>query len=430
MRQADSTIKGYIYQFNKSILEILMSSGTDIITLEGIIEDIDIKSVSSYTTIQCKYHEDKIYTISDVTVPILEMLCTFSEDCTLGRNVNYILFAHYKDNVQSISKEDFVDHLNTTQSKEILVKYFPYIYKIIDQDILKLTNKPKKSEADKQKIQDYFKTSRTLLPMQVDLNKFWTMFTYISAVQFDILKQQVINELKKITDDITATELFYPNAFSRVAELSSKSSPVDRSITKEKFLKWLSSNKSILVTRWAIEALETKEILKLKRNHLLSLFSGNAELRAFIFTSQFIKDNTNEIITFIEQYIGKYFKKPKLQKPPIFILDCQNQQIYRDVIISLHRYQIYVNTGMVAGVFLDDSFVSNTDCPSDYKCKITYKDSINAETLVKCNVNQLYWIGTGPIQLRSDHFTCELLEIKKIKTLRYLIGLDKVLEEI
>ena len=43
MRQADSTIKGYLYQFNKSILEILKAEDDDIITLEGVIEDIDIQ---------------------------------------------------------------------------------------------------------------------------------------------------------------------------------------------------------------------------------------------------------------------------------------------------------------------------------------------------------------------------------------------------
>ena len=57
MRQADSTIKGYLYQFNKSISEILGSEDDASVVLEGVIEDIDIHSSSSVTTIQCKYHE-------------------------------------------------------------------------------------------------------------------------------------------------------------------------------------------------------------------------------------------------------------------------------------------------------------------------------------------------------------------------------------
>lgn len=71
MRQADSTIKGYLYQFNKSILTILEAENDASIVLEGVIEDIDIHSPSSTTTIQCKYHEDKKYQISSVATPIL-----------------------------------------------------------------------------------------------------------------------------------------------------------------------------------------------------------------------------------------------------------------------------------------------------------------------------------------------------------------------
>jgi len=40
-RQADSTIKGFLYQFNKSIVEVLKNANAEI-TVEGVIEDIDV----------------------------------------------------------------------------------------------------------------------------------------------------------------------------------------------------------------------------------------------------------------------------------------------------------------------------------------------------------------------------------------------------
>ncbi len=55
-RIADSTIKGFMYQFNLSLNEILKSSD-EVIRMEGIIEDIDKVSSSVVTAIQCKYHE-------------------------------------------------------------------------------------------------------------------------------------------------------------------------------------------------------------------------------------------------------------------------------------------------------------------------------------------------------------------------------------
>ena len=42
-RVADSTIQGFLYQFNITLQEILKASEDDEITVEGIIEDIDIR---------------------------------------------------------------------------------------------------------------------------------------------------------------------------------------------------------------------------------------------------------------------------------------------------------------------------------------------------------------------------------------------------
>ena len=54
-RVADSTIKGFMYQFNRTLNEIL-SSSNEVITVEGIVEDIDKVSGECITAIQCKYH--------------------------------------------------------------------------------------------------------------------------------------------------------------------------------------------------------------------------------------------------------------------------------------------------------------------------------------------------------------------------------------
>ena len=104
MRQADSTIRGYLYQFMKSIIEILQMPDSNSLILEGIIEDIDIISPTSTITIQCKYHEDKKYSISSVAVPIIEMLCNYCETSYVGKDVHYVLYAYFADNIDSIDK--------------------------------------------------------------------------------------------------------------------------------------------------------------------------------------------------------------------------------------------------------------------------------------------------------------------------------------
>jgi len=52
LRQAYSAIKGFVYQFDKSLIEILTSNENETIILEGQIEDIDIISDAGVETIR------------------------------------------------------------------------------------------------------------------------------------------------------------------------------------------------------------------------------------------------------------------------------------------------------------------------------------------------------------------------------------------
>lgn len=236
MRQADSAIRGYLYQFNKSIYEILQLADGAEITLEGVIEDIDIQSLSSTTTIQCKYHEDKKFKISDVAAPILEMFSHYCECNALGKSVSYILYAYYVDNPNSIDIDSILGFLSTTKDKDIQTKYFHRIYTIPDEGVLNLALKSQKSKDEKQTLFDYYTNNREKLVLKVPIRNFWNKFTYIPAEQFDVLQQAVIKEFSTIVDEDTAKNLYYPNAFSYVAHLSAKENVADRIVSKTTML--------------------------------------------------------------------------------------------------------------------------------------------------------------------------------------------------
>ena len=312
MRQADSTIKGYLYQFNKSILTILEAEKDASIVLEGAIEDIDIHSPSSTTTIQCKYHEDKKYHISSVAIPILEMLCHYCECAYLGKKVSYVLYAYYAENVESVDMEAFIAFLGLTKDKDILCKYFHRIYIVPDSDILAIANKLQKNKEDKDRLVNYYKTNRTSLTLRVDISEFWKNFSYVNAEQFDILKDKVIQKLEEITDYDTAISMYYPNAFSMVASLSTKTTEKERTLTKKQLIMFLTQQKSVLLNKWTLEVLDKEQIIKTKKKYLSSAFSSNPDIRAFVFSDDFL-DNVDEIvIEFILEYLIKYFKKPNL----------------------------------------------------------------------------------------------------------------------
>lgn len=428
MRQADSTIKGYLYQFNKSILEILCMSDDAILILEGIIEDIDILSPTGTTTIQCKYHEDRKFRMSSVAVPIIEMLCNYCESSYVGKEMEYVLFAYFADNVDSISDTDFINFLNTTHDKEILIKYFHRIYSIPDASILDLANKTKKTDVDKKTLISYYETKRSSLSLRVSIDDFWSCFRYIKAEQFNQQKEKVLEELKKYTDPETAITLYYPNALSYVASLSAKKSVEDRTISKSNFISFLTHQRTILLNKWMLEALDRKAVLRAKRASLVACFAANPDIRAFVFSDVFLCNNSDSIIPFIRDYLSKYFKKRTLQKPPIFVFGDNSTKLMQSVILELYKYQQPVHTGIVGMQFLEDSFINDNNCPANYVCKITKLNNISASVLEQCHINQLYTIGTIDTSLQSMNYITEELAVQTINELRYLVNLNRTLE--
>lgn len=428
MRQADSTIRGYLYQFNKSIYEVLQSNDDDEITLEGVIEDIDIQSPTSTTTIQCKYHEDKKYQISSVATPILEMLCHYCECNVLGKSVTYVLYAYFADNTESVSMDAFSDFLNATKDKDIQVKYFHRIYTIPDESMLEIAIKPQKKKDEKQALLDYYKNHREDLALKVPVRDFWERFTYVPAEQFDALKDKIVAQFGAIVDTDTAKALYYPNSFSFVANLSAKSNIEERIVSKPKMLAYLRGQQSVLLNRWTLAAMDQNKVLKDKKDYLSSYFAGNPEIRAFIFSDEFLDTSKDKILPFIMEYLNKYFKKPRLQKPPIFVFGNNSSALQQSVLLGLYQYQKPANYGTIGDCFVEDSFVNNTNCPPNYSCKITLEKNITTGILERCQVNQLYIIGKTVETFDSTNYFIETLDVENVNALRYLIGLSRKLE--
>lgn len=427
MRQANSTIKGYLYQFNKSIYEILTSDDQATITLEGVIEDIDVQMPNAISTIQCKYHEDSKFTISNIAEPVLEMICHFNECSALGKETKYILFAHYSENVDAIDKDKFKSFITSTTSKEIQLDFFHKIFTITDEEILHLANKEKKSKDDKDKILNYYKSNKSNLTLCVNLDDFWNCFKYEKAESFESLKENVIQKLCEIiSDSDKAKNLYYPNAFSMVAELSSKSELADRTICKANFIKSLREKESILITKWLLAATDKGKILKRKKEYLSNQFGLNTTIRAFVFSAQYIEKNTDTILPFIQEYLAKYFRKPRLHKQPLFIFD--NAEIVQNIILGLHKYQKAVNSGLIGNSFVADSFINNTDCSPNFVCKVASLQNIDMGILEACKVNQVYVIGNINKSLNSTNCFSEKIEIDTIDELRYLVNLIKRME--
>ena len=122
-RIANYTIKGFLYQFNVTLLNILDSSDDAVITVEGLIEDIDIETDTGINAIQCKYHETaEKFVLSSVCEPILQMMVHFKNNP--ASQIAYALYAHFP-NEQIGEKRLSIENLKTIigTSAEKLKRY-------------------------------------------------------------------------------------------------------------------------------------------------------------------------------------------------------------------------------------------------------------------------------------------------------------------
>lgn len=99
-RSATATIKGYYYQFDYFILQLLKcNSDTDSICIEGI-EDVDLNTVDETTAIQCKYYAGTEYNHSVISQPLRYMIDHYLSSAS--RELKYKIYGYYKSGQEKL----------------------------------------------------------------------------------------------------------------------------------------------------------------------------------------------------------------------------------------------------------------------------------------------------------------------------------------
>lgn len=95
-RSAVDTIRGYFYQFDYSILSVLQLSDPDDSIAVECIEDVDIRTATEVTAVQCKYYSGTDYNHSVIKPAVRYMLSHFKAIRDKGKPVvRYSLRGHY-----------------------------------------------------------------------------------------------------------------------------------------------------------------------------------------------------------------------------------------------------------------------------------------------------------------------------------------------
>lgn len=435
-READYTIKGFLYQFNVTLEQLLLSSDGSSTTVEGIIEDIDIKTPIDTKAIQCKYHETKDnFTLSEITKPILQMLVHYSQN--KNADIQYILYAHFpneKLGEKSLKKTE-IERILETKNQKYISSYISKIKPTTDSEINTLLAKPKKTSNDLSTIKDHYLTNSALtLNIKIDDFLCSSRFKFIIGKTLD----GVVNDTTKLLAEKAnlsskdVEELFYPNAIQIIANKSIIHDSSDRIIDKESLIRELESTKKIAISRWTKELQTYNQLLKKRRTHLKSNLQQNHRLRYFLFEENEIEDFENKIVNFITDYLSKYHHKIKLHsQTPVFCIKTNKIALISTIESRLFSKGVRVETGYKGEKFFQEAFLQEPqriikDSWFQFHLRLCSLTPETTEILNEKKCHDFFYIGKEiDLNLDLQDVNIEHIDVSDFKELKYLLLLTE-----
>ncbi len=435
-RIADATIKGFMYQFNLSLNEILKSAD-EVIKIEGIIEDIDKINKENITAIQCKYHEEsEKFQWSMVYKPILQMLKTFAGLGADDSDISFILYAFFPSEQigeKKVSKDQIIEILNT-KNIDYICEYIAYIKETDNLEILDLVKKERKTKEDKEKIKSYFISTELNVKCSIDdfLNN---KFHFIIGQEY----QDLEDENKKLLCDSgfskeDVCEIVFPNAIQIIASLSILKDDAERNITREELLLKLKSLKKTAISRWTRELSNYKVLLSNRKKQLRAGLNVNYRKRCFILAPNQIENFEQEIVLFIKDYIDMYCCKPKLHSPAIFCILGYNKEKMEKLKSRLYEKGIDTETGYRGNEFYIEAFNREPkkiikDGWMEFKAKICFDSE---ECIDAVNINKqddIFQIAEYlPSMLSVQDVNQEVLDVNTFDQIEYLLTMKDEVE--
>ncbi|MEH6739906.1 MAG: DUF4297 family anti-phage-associated protein [Sulfitobacter sp.] len=245
-RSANESIKGYSYQFDRTVVEILDCDDRDAkFVVEGV-EDIDILQGDLSTFVQCKYYEGTEYNHSEIKPAIIAMLRHFHTLTAVKRgHVKYKLYGHFKSGQGKLKTHfdlDFMKKSFLSFKKDGALCVVYHELGLNDDEL------------------EHFKKS-----LDIDLHA----RTYEDQRSHLIFKL-LIQEISSCTNVDDAQLFFYPSAVTAVQSLAIQPDINKRQITKAKFVQ-LINQKEVVFNLWLQASLDREKYAKvIKNNHFAS----------------------------------------------------------------------------------------------------------------------------------------------------------------
>ncbi len=320
-RQAIDTIKGYFYQFDYTIKQILEQQDIDNeITIEGV-EDVDIKTANEVTAIQCKYYEKTEYNHSVIAEPIRLMLKDFKERKDTGKErINYKLYGHYKNGQQKLVLPLTIDFF-----KEHFLTY------------------------TENKVKIFFHVNFGVSDIAIE--------EFISVLSIDIYAKKYDEQIQEVLAYLSshfqcksgeASYFYYNNCLQVIKSFSTKDNIDKRKISKNRLIQLLGENKNTVFNDWYVAFIGKTNYLKyLKKKHFTTL-NVSAFARFFLIeipTINYNRQEIKELIFLILKNWSKISKRDATRFCPYILLFGAKDNEFDELRTELYNEGIRINDG-------------------------------------------------------------------------------------
>lgn len=291
-RQAIDTIRGYLFQFDNTILQILNIDDEErIFTIEGV-EDIDITGSDGETTaIQCKYYQESDFQPSIIKDAIGWMVKDFSERLRNNNQlIKYKLYGHYRSGHERLAKTLTVEDLKTV--------FLTFVTRGTDAKPSETTEIHTDLGLKDEDLEKF------LLQLEID----------IEAPTLEEQHSQIINKIIQIgLSSSSDAEFFYSKSLYMIRNLAKSKNESDRNITKRHFLSSLRDSKDILFDFWFANKAEMVNYCRMIKNKYFS-DSQSPKNRFFLIDKSNLQDN--ELLELVKSISDKWSSGGRTVREP------------------------------------------------------------------------------------------------------------------
>ena len=329
-RSAISTIKGYFYQFDKSILEILeQSNETDMVTIEGI-EDIDIENSDERNFIQCKYYEKTDFDNSIIRKPIQLMFRHYLENRTepKDKNFTYRLYGYYKKGHEKLLE------LTTENLKTYFLDFSKF--GVIDESgnsNYQIKNKKGEVIFEETVEDDDIEDFKNHLFIDIKADSYEN--------QIEKIKSKIQNDLSDYSEE--DIELIYFNALKIIKDLACEHNIEKRQISKKEFWDRIKT-KNYYFERWMSELLEWKNYKKIIHKKYFPRVSNLSPAHRF-FLLDCQGESVNNVKDVISEISSKYSRLTHQFSPYVYLYNTLNVDFVTELKEKLYEDGCFFKDG-------------------------------------------------------------------------------------